>query len=115
MRGILLCWTAAGLFVAAAGGCHMCAHTYDDAGPTYTGPQCGPPPNGLVREGSVLNGAQCPARSPAENAVLPGNIQEFVQKYEQPAGTTQGTQQPTTPPAPQSSGWVPQTDSSAAR
>ncbi len=115
MRGILLCWTAAGLLVAA-GGCHMCAHTYDDTGPTYSGPQCGPPPNGLVREGSVLNGAQGPARSPAETAVLPGNIQEFVQKYEQPAAATnQGPQQQATPPAPQSSGWVPQTDSPVAR
>jgi hypothetical protein len=96
----------------------MCASTYDNTGPTYSGPQCGPPPNGLVREGSVLNGAQGPAPSPHENAVLPGNIQEFVQKYEQPVGATQAPQQEqqeTTPAVPQASGWVPRVDSSVVR
>jgi hypothetical protein len=114
MRRTLLYWTAAGLLAAAAG-CHMCAHPYDNTSPTYAGPQCGPPPNGLIREGSVLNGAQCASPSPKENAVLPGNIQEYEQKYEQPGGASPATTQPPDTPAVQSSGWLPRTQSSVVR
>jgi hypothetical protein len=115
MRRTLL-YTAVVGFMAAAAGCQMCAHPYDNASPTYAGPQSGPPPCGLERQGSVLNGAQGPNPSPKENAVVPSNIQEYEQKYEQPgAASPAPTQPPPDAPAVQSSSWLPRTPAPVVR
>ena len=116
MRRTLLYSAVVGLLAAAAG-CQMCAHPYDNTSPTYAGPQSGPPPSGLAAGRLGSQRAQGPNPSPHETAVVPANIQEYEQKYEQPGGASPATSQPPpTPPAVQSSsGWLPRTQSTVVR
>lgn len=71
MRHILLILTLAGL--TAAAGCRMCAHPYDECGPTFVG-ECGPVCcNPYARAGSVLSPPLTPMAAPCETTMIEGS------------------------------------------
>lgn len=72
MRHILLILTL--IVLTAATGCRMCAHPYDDCGPTYVG-DCSVSCDPLARAGSVLSPPLSPMGAPA-GAVVDASAEE---------------------------------------
>jgi len=71
MRSILLILTLTGL--TAASGCRMCAHPYDECGPTFMG-ECGPVVcNPYARAGSVLSPPLMAMAAPCETPMVEGS------------------------------------------
>jgi hypothetical protein len=111
------CWAAVGLLVAAAG-CHMCAHPYDNCGPLWTGPNCGPCPGPLTRADSILPPGTGPGAAGPEASVVPVYPMNLLERYEQPAPVPAAS--PSAPAATssvpvESTRWAPRAGDSIAR
>ena len=112
MSRAVLGWMTVGLVTLFAG-CALCAHPYDECGPTVTG-QCGDEcdPN-APRAGSILSGSVAPTLAYGE-VELPsaGSTEDRLLEELMEAEPTEAQDSPT---AATSDGWTARSDTESAR
>ena len=102
-------WTAIGL-ISLAAGCSMCAHPYDDCGPTAqsgNGAPCCP----TARAGSILAGDVAQVASPIE--MIDGAVPETNASVDAAAPSPAPAPMPAAPTPPSLKQWNPSVPRSA--